>query len=342
MDIVVGIDNITSAEELRPLADAGADEFYVGYFPPYWSDAFGWELAPNRRPYKTYNYTSLEDLSSAVTAIKSLGKKALLAINEHEYPPERMNLAVRMAKETAPLDFDGIIISNIAVAIAIRKEGINTPFHISIGGLANNYEAIRFYSKYVPGIRRFILPRDVTVGEIKSMAQKAKKDNISLEVFGIGDPCAWSDGYCLTWHSSCTLPFCSWFLNGKKKVIDISRFKNWREKSRSGNNSFLFEKNKSFIAPDNFNYFAIRSEKDKFLGNIVRSCGLCAVPLFKKWGINVIKVPARGGALRSELISLVKKAMELKSPDECRRLIGSRKFCSGSRCYYNYPSEKNA
>lgn len=326
MDIVVGIDSLKTVQEIKPLVDAGAGEFFCGYVPPYWSDRFGYEISPNRRPYKGYNYDSFEDLSSAVHSVHSLGKKILLAVNEHEYPPERMSLAIRLAKETASLNFDGIIISNPALAFEFREAGISAPLHISIGGLANNYEAIRFYNKRVPGIRRFILPRDVTVSEIKSMAEKARDDGIALEAFGIGDPCSYGDGYCPAWHSSTGPTFCSWFLNGKRKLIDISD---------SADNAAVSD------AKSDYSGLVIDSDREELLNVIVRACGLCAIHLFKEWGVSAVKVPLRGGEARSELISFVKQAMDLELPEDCQRIIGSKNFCAGARCYYNYPSEEN-
>ena len=326
MDIVVGIDSLKTPAEIKPLVEAGAEEFFCGYIPGYWSDGYGWEIAPNRRPYQAYNYLSFESLSAAVSSVHSFGKKILLAINEHEYPPGRMALAVRMAKETAPLNFDGIIISNIALALELREAGINVPLHVSIGGLANNYEAMRFYNKHIPDIRRFILPRDITVSEIKSLAEKARGDGVALEAFGIGDPCAYSDGYCLSWHSSLNPPFCAWFLNGKRKLVGIS--------SDHGGNAVS-------EAPADFGGASLDSEREQFLSATVRTCGLCSIPLFKKWGVSAIKVPLRGGSARDALISFVKRAMELELPEDCKNIIASQNFCSGARCYYNYPSEKN-
>jgi hypothetical protein len=326
MDIVVGIDSLKTPAEIKPLVDAGAEEFFCGYIPEFWSGKYGWEIAPNRRPYQAYNYLSFEGLSAAVSAVHSFGKKILLAINEHEYPPERMAFAVRIAKEATPLRFDGIIISNIALALELREAGIDVPLHISIGGLANNYEAILFYNKHIPNIRRFILPRDVTVSEIRSLAEKARTDGVALEAFGIGDPCAYSDGYCPTWHSSLNPPFCAWFLNGKRKLVDIA--------SGSGKEA----------APEvavDFGGMDVNSDREQFLSSVVRTCGLCSVPLFKKWGVSAIKVPLRGGVARDILISYVKQAMDLEFPEDCKKIIGSRNFCSGARCYYNYPSEKN-
>ncbi len=323
MDIIVGVDSLKSREEIKPLVDAGAEEFFCGYVPDYWLSQYGYEIAPNRRPYRGFNYGSIEDLSAAVQAVHGLGKKILLAINEHEYPPRRMADAVRLAKEASPLGFDGIVISNPSLAFEFREAGIGTPLHVSIGGLANNYEAIRFYNKHIPGIRRFILPRDITVAEVKSLAEKARLDGVALEAFGIGDPCAFSDGYCFTWHSSLHSPFCAWFLNGRRKILAMSGSAEPSE------------------APADFSGTVPGSERDKFLNATVRTCGLCAIPLFKKWGVSAVKVPLRGGSSRDVLISYVRQAMDSESPEDCRNIIGSDNFCSGSRCYYNYPSEKN-
>jgi len=68
-------------------------------------------------------------------------------------------------------------------------------------------------------------------------------------------------------------------------------------------------------------------------------CGLCSLKLFDEWGISAVKVPARGGEMRDEVIRMVKKAIDGGlEPAGCRALIGDPKFCSGRRCYYNYPS----
>jgi hypothetical protein len=156
----------------------------------------------------------------------------------------------------------------------------------------------------------------------------------------VGDPCAWSDGYCLAWHSAGIAPFCSWFFTGDRKLTDLRSFFDWRDKIRSGDISFV-DSVEPIKARAKFGGFKPSSERDDFLADIVRVCGLCAIPLFKKWGIDAIKVPARGGEKRDAVIDLVTRAMAAESPEECKALIGSEEFCAGSRCYYNYPSEKD-
>ena len=349
MKIVVGIDGITEEGDLIPLVEAGADEFFVGYIPKEWSDKYGWEICPNRRQSKGCNYQSEEDLIAVCSLVHKFGKKIFFALNEHEYDSDRMVMALDMLKLAENIGFDAAIVSNLALMLEAREKGIKIPFTLSTGVGVFNSEVVEFFLRHVSGITRVILPRYLTMSEIKEISDHCREKGVLLEAFGTSDPCIFNDEYCYVWHSSDCNMFCDVLTVQKRKVAALPPI-DWKNKLKDlGGKVFLENK----IVSDNA--IAERSEKidldpeeyeasgdgNTSLARVVRKCGLCALRLFSEWGIGAVKIPTRGGKNKEEIIRMVRSAAEGNfSVDECRSLIGDPKLCSGKRCSYNYPAEK--
>lgn len=349
MKIVLGISGITKEEDILPLIEAGVDEFFVGYVPPEWGRRYGFRVCPNRRPFREYNYLSPEDLKAVCDSVHKLGKKIFFALNEHEYDTDRMAYALEMLKLAEDLGYDAAIVSNLALMLEARAAGIKIPFTLSTGVGALSSEVIDFFLRHVPGITRVILPRSLTMREIKKIVDEGK-GKVSFEVFGMGDPCTFNDEYCFAWHTEGLSSFCGSIL-GNTCNISITLSPDWKkrlaekslaalEADRCQAEAGVFRETRKFkVSPGGYN---VRDEHSAFLAYGISVCGLCPLKLFEEWGIDAVKIPLRGDRKkREDIIRLVRGTLDGKLDVEgCRSLIGDRDFCSGLFCYYNYPSEK--
>jgi hypothetical protein len=358
MKIVVGLSNAVTEEEIEAYSESGADEFFLGYIPYEWQAQYGWEIC-NRRSSPDENYDSPQDLKNVVDIIHKNNKKALLCFNAHEYNLKQVNLILRILKSIDSIPFDAFIISNLALMLQLRKEGIEKTINISIGGGCYDISTILFYKENISNIGRIILPRWLTIQEIENIAKDSKKYDIKLEAFGAAGPCVFNDEYCFTWHSAVSGPFCGSKLYRHKNVTPVLAGKNWKSEIQTDIlGEYLQKKNKltNVLIQDKKNRLKITEEEiekfddnkevlmNEFLlkRNIIR-CGLCAFQKFQEYGIEAIKIPIRGSNIaiygKHNLIKLSKNVIENNnaSPEFCQKLLSSPLFCLGSNCYYNYP-----
>jgi U32 family peptidase len=361
MKIVVGLSNAVGEEDIEAYVKAGADEFFLGYIPSEWFTQYGWEIC-NRRSSPNDNYNSLEELADIVDIIHKYNKRALLCLNEHEYTSKQINLFMKILKSIDSIPFDAFIVSNLALMLQLRKNGIDKTINLSIGAGCNNMSAIQFYRKNISNIGRVILPRWLTMQEIEGIVTECKEHDIKVEAFGAAGPCVFNDEYCFTWHSALTGPFCAskvfkhkdvspilagynWkkdikadilgdYLAKKQKLINILNQDQQKRLKRSGEEIEKFSSNKEVLAKD----FWLKR-------NLVR-CGLCAFQKFKESGIEAIKIPFRGTGVaiedKLEIIRLAKNIINENNatPEFCQSKLGSQLFCSGDHCYYDYPMGK--
>jgi collagenase-like PrtC family protease len=353
MNIIVGISNIHSEEVIQKYANEGVDEFFFGYMPETWIQKYGWELSCNRRDYSNYHYYTIEQVENLVDIIHRAGKKAFLTLNAHEYNNDQVALLMKILKEIKHIPIDAYIVSNFALMLDLREQGIDTPINISIGSGGNSYEAIEFYMDNIDNIGRIVLPRKLSIKEIQGIAEKAVKRDIKLEAFGMADPCYFNDEYCFTWHGSSNTSFCESPMYKHKILEPIFFEKDWKSSLLKNDLSYYYEKRMSSetkiiklkkqltkerpIAP------YTQGELNKLhILSIIRKCGLCAFQKFKDFGVDAIKLPLRGYSsvhINLSLINLVRTILDEPnaSPQFCKKVIQSPNFCSGKNCFYNYP-----
>ena len=93
---------------------------------------------------------------------------------------------------------DGLIIQDLALLSLVRQAGYRGEIHLST--IANvSFPAALDIIREMPDIKRVVLPRELTIDEIKAMAGKCP-DSLSLEVFVHGALCYAVSGRCY-WSS---------------------------------------------------------------------------------------------------------------------------------------------
>lgn len=164
---------------LKAAFDNGADIVYAGF-----------SNATNARNFEGLNFTP-EELKEGIAYAHKKGKKVFLAINTFpqmdSYPQwyESVDNAIK-------LDVDAIILANLGVLKYARDKYPDATINLSVQASASNYESINFYKKQF-NIKRVILPRVLTVDEMKELK---KKTDVELEVFAMGGLCINIEGRC--------------------------------------------------------------------------------------------------------------------------------------------------
>jgi len=164
---------------MRTAVNAGADAVYCGF-----------QNATNARNFPGLNFT-VPELERAVTHAHAGGTKVLLALNT--FPPAgKVDLWKEAADTGARLGVDAFIVADIGVADYIARTHPDIRLHLSVQAAASTPESIRYYCREF-NVKRVVLPRILTVPEIKLMADEIPCE---IETFIFGNHGLMVEGRC--------------------------------------------------------------------------------------------------------------------------------------------------
>ncbi len=164
---------------MRTAVDAGADAVYCGF-----------QNATNARNFPGLNFT-VPELERAVANAHVGGTKVLLALNT--FPPAgKVDLWKEAADTGARLGVDAFIVADIGVADYIARKHPDIRLHLSVQAAASTPESIRYYCREF-NVKRVVLPRILTVPEIKQMADEIPCE---IETFIFGNHGLMVEGRC--------------------------------------------------------------------------------------------------------------------------------------------------
>lgn len=164
---------------LRAAVDNGADAVY-----------FGFSNATNARNFEGLNFNEAE-AAQGIDYAHRHGVRANVTLNT--FPQvDRTELWYRTVDLAAALRADAIILANLALLQYTKERHPGLPIHLSVQASASNLLAIEFCRRHF-GIRRVILPRVLTLEEIKLLKAKT---SVELEVFAFGGLCVMAEGRC--------------------------------------------------------------------------------------------------------------------------------------------------
>ncbi len=176
VEIISPAGNLAS---LKAAVDSGADAVYLGF-----------NDSTNARNFEGLNFTPKE-LEEGIAYVRDKNKKFFVAINT--FPQlgacQEWYSAVDNA---ARLNADAIIIANLGILKYAREKYPDANLHLSTQASSSNYESINFYNTHF-GIKRVVLPRVLTIEEIKEL--KTHTD-VEIEVFALGGLCINIEGRC--------------------------------------------------------------------------------------------------------------------------------------------------
>jgi len=164
---------------LQVAVDAGADSVYCGF-----------RNATNARNFPGLNF-SVQELQASVAYAHARGAKVLLALNT--YPPAgKTNLWREAADNGVRAGVDAFIVADMGVANYIATTHVGTRLHLSVQAAASSPEAIRYYYQHF-GVKRVVLPRILTIPEIRSLRAEIPCE---IETFVFGNHGLMVEGRC--------------------------------------------------------------------------------------------------------------------------------------------------
>ncbi|MBI5887042.1 MAG: U32 family peptidase [Deltaproteobacteria bacterium] len=168
-----------NSASLKAAIDAGADAVYLGFNDD-----------TNARNFEGLNFTPAE-LADSIGYVRAKNRKFYVAINTF---PQAANFTkwYKAVDRAAELGADAIIIANLGILQYARSKYPDANLHLSTQASASNYESINFYRKHF-GVKRVVLPRVLTVAEIKTLIEHTEAE---IEVFALGGLCINIEGRC--------------------------------------------------------------------------------------------------------------------------------------------------
>ena len=244
---------------------AGADEFYLGFYDDRWFDRFGKYADINRMSGfgKNANSYSFSEAMDILSDIKSRNKAAFLTLNANAYSKEERDYILHEYFPAIKASgADGIIVSDQYLGSMAVQYGLGAVAS-TMCAIYNSDIAHEFFKA---GIRRQIIPRDVSLDEIAQMCSSNKE--IEYEVFLMRNGCVFSDSFCLGLHRPECGSTCGYIKSQKKEII--SAYSGFRERHDIELNDYLY--NAVF-------------HRD--------ACGQCALYRLKKAGVSSLKIVGR-------------------------------------------------
>jgi putative protease len=303
---------LRDANEVGPLLEAGADEFYCGLAPPGWKAKFGAAWS-NRRHPESAGVADEQALQAMIAAAG--GTPIYVALNSPHYPPGAVDLLAGFGHHLlCDLGVHALIVADMDLLLALVAAGHAGKLHLSSLATSTNAASSRFFKSL--GVARIILPRHLSLEEIAQCVI----DGLEFESFVINDGCVFEEGLCATTHDAGT--FCLADGEGLQDmppgVLERYAFFKWTQNNCGCNSS---------------------------RGYPLGPCGLCAIPRLRAAGVGSLKVVGREASLARKYASVKLTAMArdiaVSTGDEQAirsatiSLRGAASLCQQARaCYY--------
>jgi collagenase-like PrtC family protease len=325
-------------DQIVPLKKAGVEQLYCGYVDKaaekLWPSHF---FIVNRRG-KGSNFESFTLLSEAVKKADNLDLPVYVTMNGI-YTFEQYPVLLNIIKKVSSLPgVKGLILNDMGLFLTLKKSGYSKKIHISTGGVTLNSYTADFYGSL--GADRVILDRQLTGRELINIIKKIKT-GVGIEVFIMGDPCLFIDGYCVFSH----------YIDSRLKMPKVS-VKN------PGTDSYTIKYGltgcrmiERTLLENRFEVFSVNGKKRDQGGSVCQRrecllhCNLCSLYMLKDIPGITLKVAGRDLSDNSAVVKTVSMAICLlnsnknisfesykkKAEDMYFNLY--RHDCNGSNCY---------
>ena len=193
MNILVPINNINSVSEY---AKYGAKEYYLGFHDEQWKECFGNFSDLNRMSgfESDANKYTVHDVAKISDEVHRIGGTLFITMNSAYYSSEQIQKIKEYLSILKISKIDGVIVSDLELALAVADSGI-APIASTMCGIYNSEIAKQYIDN---GIKRIILPRELSLAEVADIVIKAP--SAEYEVFMMRSGCKFSDSQCRGFH----------------------------------------------------------------------------------------------------------------------------------------------
>lgn len=333
---------LNSPEETEMLLASGAEELYCGLVPDEWVARYTGAIWLNRRSPGGGNLRSFSDLARIVRLAHSRSVPVFVTLNAQTYSAEQLSLVLELARRyVEEAGVDALIVSDPALILELKERDLDCALHLSSIAASLSVTAVRFFRSL--GVRRVILPRSLTLPEIRRIAGEIGSQ-VELEVFILNDGCIFEEGLCLTTHHRSVGAFCVGLARMDSRSFKLSGAP-WAPGEENDVSVLLQDFHRRI---DGLTNHACSAQPPAALP--LAPCGLCAIPDFQRMGISSVKIVGREASSLRKLASLklvqavVEKTRSGVSEEAVRTYAralrdGVAPCVPGAMCYYRAGSE---
>ena len=307
--------------EVKHLIEAGASELYCGIVPVAWEKRFTLVGSVNLRHDRLANLSSFSELQKAVRIAGRKGVPVSVAFNAHFYSGMQLPVVAKQLGKAVKAGADTLIIADPSLMQIAVKKFPKANISVSTGQPCFNTAALSFFKEL--GASRVVLPRHLTVEEIRVLVNNANKQKLETECFVLNAICPFIDGLCTFQHVVES--------NAKLAVRPLACRADYSVRVSSKEPG-----EKQSVAKAHVNLWS---------NGIKNDCGLCALPWIVEAKATSVKIAGRANSLHKKLADLeaVKQAIALagKLPkkrfvDEAGRIYFElfKQNCACKNCYY--------
>lgn len=265
---------INSFEEIKILHDAGANEFYGGYIPPYWEKEYSLLCSPSGRTFKEAHIIEFSNLRKIIDYCKKNELVFSLTLNAPLYLPEQYPLLFRLIEEYLSAGGKNVIAADLGLILSLHEKKYPVILHLGTSAVVLNHFTAIFFKEM--GIKRIVLERQLTIAEITKIVNCVP--DVKFDVFILIGKCTNIEGLCTFLHDS---PDRTWHCV-ENYAIEIPKStmteKNWKVKGEGVNISNIWN--------------GIRRTD---------ACGLCQIKKLIELKIHGFKIVGRGTNIKRKL-----------------------------------------
>lgn len=249
---------------LKPFINAGADEFYIGFYDDAWLDMGKFAEINRMSGFREHaNRYNFEEMLDVIGMVKEMGKDIYVTLNSPSYSQQQLLRLEKYMSRISQAGANGVIVSTPEMVQMAKRHGMHAVASTMCG--IYNRDIASLYRKI--GCERIILPRDVSLSEIQSITENTP--NTEFEVFIMRNGCHFSDSFCLGFHRPERGVFCAMLNNNVSHIY-------------TSNSGFKMEHDMEL---NNWLY--------KQIFHLKAACGMCALYQFENMGIKAYKIVGR-------------------------------------------------
>lgn len=303
---------INDSNRIEALIEAGADEFFFGFYNDEDMEQFGEYFELNRMSgFGRYaNKFSYEEAKELVKQINEFGKNSYVTLNSSSYAESALTYLEKYIVGFINTGVTGFIVSCPEIMEIVKKHGGQCV--VSCIAAVYNSSTARFFKNL--GASRIIMPRDLTIHEIEKI--KNSVPDMEYEAFIMRNGCILSDGNCLGIHQFKYGGICNSIRKARKCFYATKDYMKQLSETHDLYDNFLYK----------------------------NACAICAIYRMVDIGIDACKVVGRVDKPEQVLKDIkivdenIKIAMKCSSEDEFfNNMIfpyDKTKCSSGYSCYF--------
>ncbi len=263
---------LNSAQEAEALLEAGADELYCGLCDESWKKKFSNVFSSNKRNHPEAQLPSFEELKEALEICKKKRKELTLVFNNFFVPACAKDI-ISMQKKAIDIGIKNFVVTDHRLLDILRSNG-RKPI-LSCTTPIFNTLALEHYKDR--GIKRVILSRDLSVGQIKRLTSGS---DLEFETIIMNETCPNIDGFCRFYHGRKD--------DDDEEVVQIACSLAYQETKRTD------------------------EKKDSKITRTSNSCGACFLPDLEDAGITHLKISGRGWPTQKKIrdITMIRNAIQ--------------------------------